>query len=96
MNLNHEISNGEQRLRIRIHSPGIHERSVSKNALEGFEGLFAGDQAPRDFPVVGIEFARRGGAGPHDGDKAHGQRDGTNSVICRHRNQGPGFSVCVR
>ena len=72
-----------------MHLPGIQERSVSEDTLEGVEGLFAGDETCGDLPVVGIKFAGRGSAAPHDGDETHGQRDGTDSVIFQHRNQCP-------
>lgn len=72
-----------------MHLPGIQERSVSEDTLEGVEGLFAGDETCGDLPVVGIKFASRGSAAPHDGDETHGQRDGTDSVIFQHRNQCP-------
>ena len=94
MNLDHTISDREHRLKTRIHSPSIHERSVPENALEGVEGLFAGNQAPGNLPVVGIEFASGGGARPHDGDETHSQRDGTDSVICKDRNQRLALCVC--
>lgn len=70
------------RLKERINLPGIQKGSVSEDTLEGFEGLFARDIACGDLPVIGIKFASGGGAAPHDGNEAHGQRNSTDSVIC--------------
>jgi hypothetical protein len=78
-----------RRLELRMYLPGIQERSVSEDTLEGVEGLFASDHTRGDLPVVGIKLASTGSATPHDRDEAQGQRDGTDSVILGDRSQHP-------
>lgn len=77
----------------RMGLPSIQEGSVSKDALESLVGLFSRDDACSNLPIVGIKFAGGGGAGPHNGDETHGQRNGTNSVIC---DRGQGLALSTR
>ena len=64
------LATGEIRsLGGRMRLPGIHERGIPEDILEGLVGLLASDHTRGDLPVVGIKFASGRGVAPHDGDE---------------------------
>lgn len=66
---------------LQHNKPRIHRRRIPQDRLERREGIRARDQATGDFPVVRVELAGGVGAGPDDGDHAHGEGDGADAVV---------------